>query len=152
MGLKLIGSPAITLLALLSAMSHSLAGGHEGSADDTAIAKTLVRNVSVWNGTADSATAGQDVLVEGKLIKSIGEKLSAADATVIDGGGRVLIPGIIDAHIHLAMPIAMVEAYREDPSYVTAMSVNAARGVLMRGWTTVRDIGGPSQGLARAID
>ena len=115
--------------------------------------RLLIRNVSVWNGTSDAVDPGQDVLIEGRLIKAIGSQQPTSDGVeVIDGGGRVLIPGIIDAHTHLALPAAPTEIHRLDPGYVTALSVKAARGVLSRGWTTVRDIGGPAQGLARAID
>ncbi len=115
--------------------------------------QVLIRNVRVWDGTSDRAVAGLSVLVEGRLIRKIAGQVEArSDATVIDGGGRVLIPGIIDAHTHLALPLPLEQAYREDPGYVAALSVRAAKIVLMHGWTTVRDIGGPSQGLARAID
>lgn len=114
---------------------------------------TLIRDVRVWDGTSDDAVAALNVLVEGNLIRAIGaDKPTDADVTVIDGGGRTLIPGIIDAHSHLALPMDPTEIHLEDPAYVTALSVQAARAVLMHGWTTVRDVGGPSQGLARAID
>ena len=113
----------------------------------------LIRNISVWDGTSDQSVAGQSVLIEDKLIKAIGENLTAAaTATVIDGQGRVLIPGIIDAHTHLALPMAPDKLRNEDQTYLATLSVKAAETVLMHGWTTVRDIGGPSQGLARAID
>ncbi len=123
------------------------------TAGEPKIKQVLIRNVSIWNGTADQATGMQNLLIENGLIKSVGDTPApAADAQVIDGGGRLLIPGIIDAHTHLAMPIAREKLSQEDPAYVTALSIKAANGILMRGWTTVRDIGGPSQGLAKAID
>jgi len=113
----------------------------------------LIRNVSVWNGTDDHATTGRYVLIEGNLIKSIGDTPPPeTSATVIDGQGRILMPGIIDAHTHLALPVSPEKLYTEDPGYVAALSVKAAQITLMHGWTTVRDIGGPSQGLAKAID
>jgi len=123
---------------------------------NTAVAaanRILIRNVSVWDGSSDHSTAGQDVLIEGKLIKSIGDNLtSETTATIIDGRGRVLMPGIIDAHTHLALPVSPAKLRTEDPGYIAALSVKAANITLMHGWTTVRDIGGPSQGLAKAID
>ncbi|MDP6675673.1 MAG: amidohydrolase family protein [Gammaproteobacteria bacterium] len=124
------------------------------AADETeATNQILIHNVSVWDGTSDRSIAGQSVLIEGKLIKSIGADLSPGTATiVIDGRGQVLIPGIIEAHTHLALPVSPREIEAEDQGYLSALSVKAAEGVLMRGWTTVRDIGGPSQGLAKAID
>ncbi len=117
------------------------------------IQQVLIQNVSVWDGTSDAAVPGQDVLVEGNLIKSIGQGLSAGDtADVIDGGGFTVIPGIIDAHTHLASPISPDDVASEDPAYVAALSLEVSEMLLMRGWTTMRDVGGPSQGLARAID
>lgn len=115
--------------------------------------RLLIRDVRVWDGTSDKAVPALNVLIEDGLIKTIGSDEPAGDdITVIDAGGRTLIPGIIDAHTHLALPMNPSEIHHEEPGYVSALSVKAAQGVLMRGWTTVRDIGGPSQGLARAID
>ncbi len=123
------------------------------AADAGAADQILIHNVSVWDGTSDRASAPQSVLIEGNLIKSIGNDLVAeAAATVIDGQGRMLIPGIIDAHTHLALPVSPDKIHSEDPGYVAALSVKAAENFLMHGWTTARDIGGPSQGLAKAID
>lgn len=117
------------------------------------VAQILIRNVSVWDGTSDQSVPGQDVLVEGNLIRSIGENPPAGDdAQIVNGGGRVLMPGIIDAHAHIASPIPASDAPKEDPAYVAALSLKIARMLLMRGWTTMRDVGGPSQGIARAID
>jgi len=128
--------------------------GISAAADDTAAAsQILIRNVSVWDGTSDQSTPDQSVLIEGNLIKSIGENLPAGTAaTVIDGRGRILMPGIIEAHTHLALPVSPAKLRTEDQTYLAALSVKAAELILMHGWTTVRDIGGPSQGLAKAID
>jgi imidazolonepropionase-like amidohydrolase len=62
------------------------------------------------------------------------------------------MPGIIEAHTHISSPISPAEMRNADPTYVAVRSMAVARGILMRGWTTIRDIGGPSQGLAKAID
>jgi len=143
-------------IALACAPLPSPAGGHDGAGApprEAEITRILIRNVSVWDGENDAAVADQNVLIEGKLIKSIGDGADAADnATVIDGRGRLLMPGIIDAHAHLAMTVPLSRAVDEDPTYMAALSVKVAELYLMRGWTTVRDIGGPSQGLARAIN
>ena len=67
-------------------------------------AQILITNVNVWDGTSDVLANGQSVLVEGNLIKQVGPSISApGDATVIDGGGRTLIPGLIDVHTHLSL-------------------------------------------------
>lgn len=145
---------SILLLGSLFFASLAQSGAHQRSQPETTIVPVLIRNVSVWDGRADKATAKQNVLIEGEMITRIDSSaIDVADsAKVIDGGGRLLMPGIIDAHAHLALPLRPAELYKEDPSYVTALSAKAAREMLMRGWTTMRDIGGPSQGLARAID
>ncbi|RMF99357.1 MAG: amidohydrolase family protein [Gammaproteobacteria bacterium] len=140
---------SLLLLACLLCLPPA-APGEEGSGDGPAL---LIRDATLWNGTADHATAGQSLLIEGGMIRAVGEALEAPPgARVIDAGGRFVMPGIIDAHTHLALPVAPDRIHEEDPSYLTALSLEAARLVLMRGWTTVRDIGGPAQGLARAID
>ena len=69
--------------------------------DDTGAKKqTLFTNVMVFNGT-DNKLLDVDVLVEGNMIKQVGESLSASGATVIDGGGRTLMPGLADTHTHI---------------------------------------------------
>ena len=138
---------------VLSGVTVADAQERPAQTEAAAPAQVLIRNVRVWDGTSDQPVAALSVLVEGRLILKISEQPEArSDATVIDGGGRLLIPGIIDAHTHLALPAPANELSREDPGYLGALSVRAAQIVLMHGWTTVRDIGGPSQGLARAID
>ncbi|MDG2243632.1 MAG: amidohydrolase family protein [Rhodospirillaceae bacterium] len=115
--------------------------------------QTLIRNVSIWDGTSDKAIPNQDLLVEGHLIKAIGRDMRAnGNAEVIDGQNLLLMPGIIDAHTHLASPVNPLIRTQEDSFYIAAVALQAARLYLMRGWTTMRDVGGPSQGLGRAID
>jgi imidazolonepropionase-like amidohydrolase len=115
--------------------------------------QVLIRNVAVWDGTSDAARPGTAVLIENNLIMQVGPDLDAEpDTVVIDGGGRVLMPGIIDAHIHISMPVGPAEVMASEPGYVSALSLKVARSLLMRGWTTIRDLGGPAQGIARAID
>ena len=92
----------------------------------------------------------------GNLIERISAEpieVEAGQVEVIDGGGRVLMPGLIDAHWHAFMaatpqPVLMTA----DPSYLTLLAAQQAEATLMRGFTTVRDLGGPVFGLKRAID
>jgi len=74
--------------------------------------------------------------------------------TVIDGGGRTLMPGIIGGHEHVGLPVTPGELARPayDWQYLAAASAAGAKFYLDRGWTTLRDAGGPSEGLRRAID
>jgi len=112
----------------------------------------LFANVNIFNGT-DGELIGADVLVEGNLIKEIGQNLQAGGATIVDGGGRTLMPGLMDAHVHLALvrrPSEILNQY--DWMYVGALANEQAEEMLLRGFTTVRDIGGPTVGLHRAIE
>ena len=117
---------------------------------------TLFRDVRVFDGTSPTLSPASDVLVIGNLIERISVEpieVEAGQVAVIDGGGRVLMPGLIDAHWHAFMaatpqPVLMTS----DPSYLTLLAAQQAEATLMRGFTTVRDLGGPVFGLKRAID
>lgn len=97
---------------------------------------------------------GMDVLIESNLIKRVGTGLKAADgATLIDGGGRTLMPGLTDSHVHLMINDAPhVSIYEKPWAFVGAQAVAGAKAMLLRGFTTVRDVGGPVSGLKDAID
>ena len=72
---------------------------------------------------------------------------------MINGGGRVLMPGLIDAHWHAFMAsVPQMLLMTADPSYLHLLAARQAEATLMRGFTTVRDLGGPVFGLKRAID
>ena len=124
------------------------------AAQESAPAQILFKNVKIFDGKTNKLSAGQDVLVEGELIKAIGGAASAGPNThVIDGGGRTLMPGLIDGHAHVMINrnFGVVETNMD----LTDMSYNATvvmKRFLMDGFTTVRDMGGPTFGLARAID
>jgi imidazolonepropionase-like amidohydrolase len=113
----------------------------------------LITNVAVFDGVSEKL-ASHDVLIEANLITRVGEDLRAPEgATVIDGDGRTLMPGLMDAHVHLALvrrPREILNDY--DWMYVGALANEQAEAMLMRGFTTVRDIGGPTVGLHRAIE
>jgi imidazolonepropionase-like amidohydrolase len=121
-------------------------------AQDSEPSQLLFVNVNVFNGT-DEELIDADVLVEGNLIKEIGQNLQASGATIVDGGGRTLMPGIIEGHNHLMLSVDTASQLNtHDVYYVGAAAAAEAEGYLMRGWTTVRDTGGPAEGLRRAID
>jgi imidazolonepropionase-like amidohydrolase len=97
---------------------------------------------------------GQGVLVGGKFIKALvpsGDTVSDADA--IDCGGRTLMPGMIDAHWHAILAgISQIAAMTADIPYVHLVAAQEAERTVLRGFTTVRDVGGPAFALKRAID
>jgi imidazolonepropionase-like amidohydrolase len=114
----------------------------------------LIKNVNVWDGTSDKLKKGFSVLVENNLIKQVGKNISAPDnARIIDGGGKTLIPGLSDAHVHLSATMGG-GALRNDTHwmYSAIRTAKAAENFLMLGFTTVRDLGGPVFGVKRAVD
>ncbi len=115
---------------------------------------TLFKNVKVFDGKSSTLSAPTSVLVVGHRIEKIGSDIAPPDqATVIDSGGRTLMPGLIDAHWHamLVRP-SPAEAITWDVGYANVVAADEAKDTLMRGFTTVRDVGGPVFGLKRAID
>ncbi len=117
----------------------------------------IIENVRIFNGTSAALSAPSNVLVVGNIIQSISTAPIAdpAGATVqrIKGNGRTLMPGLIDNHWHtvLARPTP-VQAIGGDLGYTNLLAGVEAQATLQRGFTTVRDMGGPSFGLKRAID
>ncbi|WP_374628162.1 amidohydrolase family protein [Pannonibacter indicus] len=114
----------------------------------------LFTNVNVFDGVNPKLIAGQHVLVEGNRIKALvpaGE--TVADADSIDCGGRTLMPGMIDAHWHSILAgISQMTAVTADVPYVHLVAAQEAERTILRGFTTIRDAGGPSFSLKRAID
>ena len=106
---------------------------------------TLFKNAKVFDGKSDKLTASTSVLVVGNKIKQIGGAIAAPEkATVIDAGGRTLMPGLIDAHWHamLVRPTP-AEALTWNVGYANLVVGAEATDTLLRGFTTVRDVGGP---------
>lgn len=116
---------------------------------------TLFRNVRIFDGTTSVLSAPSDVLAKGNVIDRIATERIAVESgmTVIEGGGRTLMPGLTDMHWH-AMLVRSTPAQslfgNLGFNYLTAGA--EATDTLMRGFTTVRDMGGPSFGLKQAID
>ncbi|HEX7980090.1 MAG TPA: amidohydrolase family protein [Gemmatimonadaceae bacterium] len=122
--------------------------------DTARISATLFRNVKVFDGRSERLSPSTSVLVVGNRIAKIGADIAAPErATVIEGGGRTLMPGLIDAHWHamLVRPTP-AEALAWDVGYANLVAGEEATATLLRGFTTVRDVGGPVFGLKRAID
>ena len=113
----------------------------------------LFTNVNVFDGENETLIQAAHVLVEANVVKQISTSpITADDATVIDGAGRTLMPGIVESHAHLSLAAASVpELLTELPSYATILSVLQAELMLMNGVTTARDLGGEVFGLKRAI-
>ncbi len=112
-------------------------------------------NVKIFDGKLGQLTEGQRVVIEGNKIKAM-ESAGVSDpdgAQIIDGGGRTLMPGLIDAHWHAMLaPLPMLELLTADIGFINLAAAAEAERTLMRGFTSIRDLAGPSFGLKRAID
>jgi imidazolonepropionase-like amidohydrolase len=118
---------------------------------------TLFQNVRIFDGKSAALSAPSSVLVRGNTIERISSSPITVDtkdnARVIAGDGRVLMPGLIDAHWHAFMAATpQMVLMTADPNYLQLLAAREAERTLMRGFTTVRDLGGPVFGLKRAID
>lgn len=117
---------------------------------------TLFTNVNVFDGVNEAILEGANVLIVDNLIVSISaSSMDTDDATVIDGGGRTMIPGLIDVHWHTTYaytPAAVLMLNQGDMSEVAIRSMTGAKETLMRGFTTVRDPGGNPFAIKKLID
>jgi imidazolonepropionase-like amidohydrolase len=119
---------------------------------------TVFNNVKIFDGRSNHLSELSQVIVSDTMIVSVRHESILSDeemygAYVIDGRGRTLMPGLIDAHWHAMFAEASYESITTaDAGYVQLAAANAATRTLMRGFTTVRDAGGPVFGLKRAID
>jgi len=114
----------------------------------------LIKNVNVWDGTSDKLNYNVSVLIKKNLIIDVAKQIDAPkDATIIDGKGKTLIPGLSDVHVHLALTMGMNEIRNEaDWMYTAVKAAKSAENFLMLGFTTVRDLGGPVFGIKRSVD
>ena len=118
---------------------------------------TLFLNVRIFDGKSSILSPPSSVLVKGNTIERVStspiDPAAIGNVTVVNGGGRVLMPGLIDAHWHAFMAsVPQMLLMTADPSYLQLLAARQAEATLMRGFTTVRDLGGPVFGLKRAID
>lgn len=131
--------------------------GNSVFAQQTANPKTiLINNVEIFNGKDEKTIQGH-VLIEQNRIKTISTSPIATDRSgstvIIDGQGKFLMPGLIDVHTHLLLEsVPQTQAMMADFAMLNFLAAKAAEKQLLRGFTTVRDMGGGSLTLAKAID
>jgi imidazolonepropionase-like amidohydrolase len=114
----------------------------------------VLGNAAVLDPEAGSLAEGQAVVVEdGRVVEvAPAAAVRAGDATVLDVGGRTVMPGLIDCHVHVNAATADLGALEEwSPAYLTARAAGILRGMLDRGFTTVRDVAGADYGIAAAV-
>jgi imidazolonepropionase-like amidohydrolase len=142
---KALGSAILPPLAMFAPVSASMAQDAP---------QTLFTNVHVFDGVSEDRIENANVLVKGNLIKTVStEPVEADGATVLDGQGRTMMPGLIDSHWHVmyvGLPISSLG--NGDMVEVAARAVPKAEATLLRGFTTVRDMGGPSESIKKLID
>src|ERR1700722_14645992 len=164
---RLLMSPALMLAAAFVVASCQV-GLAQGDADLEAPGlapfatpaspqPTLFQNVRIFDGRSATLSAPSNVLVRGNTIARISAGPIAVEAganvRVIAANGRVLMPGLIDAHWHAFMAATpQMLLMTADPNYLHLLAARQAAATLMRGFTTIRDLGGPVFGLKRAID
>ena len=126
-------------------------------AQDPQPSGVIIENVRIFNGASARLSAPSNVLVVGNVIKTISSAPIAAppatSVTRIQGGGRTLMPGLIDAHTHIMFAtVSQAAILTSDIGFINVAAVKAANDMLMRGFTSIRDMGGPVFGLKRGID
>ena len=141
---------------LLMAVGLASAARAQGNPPANAAA-TLFENVRIFDGKGGQLSAPSNVLVRGNRIERISTTGIAIDqgagTVLIAGGGRTLMPGLIDMHWHTMFvrpPVASL--FTADVGYLNLLAGAEATATLLRGFTTVRDMGGPAFGLKQAID
>ncbi|MEJ8567960.1 metal-dependent hydrolase family protein [Elongatibacter sediminis] len=115
---------------------------------------TIFENCAVFDGVSDERKPGMNVAVENDEIKEVSESpIRAKDATVFDIGGRTLMPGLIDAHVHIYSAFINYAHTADMPHTLMALhATGRLREILSRGFTTVRDVAGGDFGAKRAIE
>jgi imidazolonepropionase-like amidohydrolase len=151
--MKIRFSLSLAITLLLSFAGSTLAIAEADQAEPPS--QTLFTNVNVFNGTEDRLYENVNVLVEDQFIKSISEESieTSEGARVIDGQGKTLMPGLIDGHTHIMINGNYGAIERDmDLIGIGIRSAIVAKDFLMDGFTSIRDMGGPSFGVQRAVE
>lgn len=143
------------LAALL--MIACVSNGSAAQAKDEKETTVLFENVRIFDGNSESLSEPSNVLVKGNKIQKISTTPipvnRSADTHIIAGGGRTLMPGMIDAHSHIMFAtLPQATALTSDVGFINVNAVKTAHDMLMRGFTSIRDLGGSSFSLKRGID
>jgi imidazolonepropionase-like amidohydrolase len=114
----------------------------------------LFRNLKLLDPRWTAARGGYEVLVEGSTIKEVSDKaIKASSARVVDCGGRTLMPGLIDCHVHVFLSEVNIRNLESVPlTLLTARAADLMKGMINRGFTTVRDTGGADWGIKTAVE
>ncbi|MFN4173059.1 MAG: amidohydrolase family protein [Pseudorhodobacter sp.] len=114
---------------------------------------TLLKNARIVDGTAPEPTEPMGIVIEGGKIREVGAGVTATTDAVLDMKGLTVMPGLIDCHVHVIATTANLGLNAGLPSsLIAARSSVLMRAMLMRGFTTVRDLGGADRGLQLAVE
>lgn len=147
--MKIISKVLFLACSLLSLSAHSQVG----------LQTTLYENVRIFDGVSENLTAPMNVLIAGNRIKTVSSNPipipKDSEVIVINGSGRTLMPGLIDAHVHLSFSgVTPAELMGPDasPALIQKKAAEQAQLMLMRGFTTARDMAGPVLQVKADID
>jgi imidazolonepropionase-like amidohydrolase len=116
----------------------------------------LINNVKIFNGKDEKTITGNVLIVDNLISKISTTPIPTnknEETKIIDGKGKFLMPGLIDAHTHIMMEsLNIMELMNSDIEYITVVAVKSAEKDLMQGFTTFRDLAGPAFGIQKAID
>ena len=115
---------------------------------------TLFSNANLFDGEEDELKQGYHVLVEGTEIREVSDRpLRSVSAEKVDVKGHTLMPGLIDAHVHVTdHDVSPARLQELPPSWVALKAAKLMREMLFRGFTSIRDAAGADSGLARAVE
>ena len=118
------------------------------------MAGLVFRNFRMLEPEIGELRDGHELLVEGDTIREVSDRpIKSADADVIDCGGRTLMPGLIDSHVHVFLVAVNIPSLESVPlTLMTARAAGLMRDMIDRGFTTVRDTGGADWGIKQAVD
>lgn len=113
---------------------------------------TVITNANVFNGVDNQLQENVSLLIENNVITKIGDVDLSLANEIIDAKGGTVMPGLMDAHVHITMSAPFHELDKMTREEVAIRAAKVAEGMLMRGFTTVRDVAGNTLGLKNCID
>ena len=121
--------------------------------NDPRASRTIISHCRPFDSRRGTLGPLSSIVVEGeRIVEVVDEPRQAEGAVQIDAGGRVVVPGLIDAHVHvMAVSHDFWRLAAQPPSLITALTKPVLEGMLQRGFTTVRDAAGADFGLQQAV-